>query len=184
MADIANSIDLKLTGKDFLSQAETLLRLTKKLLSYRQKIFSSQRGATGFEFAEYRAYSPGDDLKRLDWNVFHRLQELVVKEYIVENPRYWIFALDCSPSMLFYEKFSLARKMIAFLMYIFLSLGDKAIFSTWPQSKANLCYYKGRKNIYSMLQELENCKTVSSQNKNFSFQNFLLLCQRIPEALL
>jgi len=45
--------------------------------------FAGQRagraGGTGLEFADYRPYAVGDDLRRIDWNVFVRLRELLVK---------------------------------------------------------------------------------------------------------
>lgn len=37
------------------------------------------RGARGLEFADYRPYSPGDELRRIDWNIYARLGELFVK---------------------------------------------------------------------------------------------------------
>jgi uncharacterized protein (DUF58 family) len=37
------------------------------------------RGARGLEFADYRPYTPGDDLRRIDWNIYARLRELFVK---------------------------------------------------------------------------------------------------------
>jgi uncharacterized protein (DUF58 family) len=51
------------------------------------------------EFAEYREYVPGDDLKRLDWRVFGRTDRHYVKEYEQEsNLRAWI-VMDASASM-------------------------------------------------------------------------------------
>ena len=37
------------------------------------------RGARGLEFADYRPYTPGDDMRRIDWNIYARLRELFVK---------------------------------------------------------------------------------------------------------
>lgn len=51
------------------------------------------------EFAEYREYVPGDDLKRLDWRVFGRTDRHYIKEYEQEsNLRAWII-MDASRSM-------------------------------------------------------------------------------------
>lgn len=51
------------------------------------------------EFAEYREYVPGDDLKRLDWRVYGRTDRYYIKEYEEEsNVRAWI-VLDASASM-------------------------------------------------------------------------------------
>src|SRR5881296_547966 len=51
------------------------------------------------EFAEYREYVPGDDLKRLDWRVFGRTDRHYIKEYEQEsNLRAWV-VMDASASM-------------------------------------------------------------------------------------
>ena len=39
------------------------------------------------EFAEYRAYSPGDDLRRIDWNVYARTERLYLKRFRGETNR-------------------------------------------------------------------------------------------------
>jgi uncharacterized protein (DUF58 family) len=57
------------------------------------------RTASGLEFAEHRRYAPGDDLRRIDWNVYGRLRELLVKTAPSES-RIWLSAMiDASRSM-------------------------------------------------------------------------------------
>ncbi len=51
------------------------------------------------EFAEYREYSPGDDLRRLDWRVLGRTDRFYVKQYEEESNLRATFVLDCSASM-------------------------------------------------------------------------------------
>lgn len=58
-----------------------------------------RRAGNALEFAEYREYQPGDDLRRLDWSVFARSEQLMVKLYSEEvDPRCDIL-LDHSASM-------------------------------------------------------------------------------------
>jgi len=52
-------------------------------------------------FAEYRAYRPGDDIRKIDWKVFARLDRLFVKEYEGETNTAINLILDCSRSMAF-----------------------------------------------------------------------------------
>ena len=82
------------------------------------------QGKGAFEFDEFRSYVPGDDLRKMDWNIYRRLQELVVKEYVVEMPTHLIIALDTSASMGCYQKFEYALQVTAALVYIGLSLLD------------------------------------------------------------
>jgi uncharacterized protein (DUF58 family) len=51
------------------------------------------------EFAEYREYSPGDDLRRLDWRVLGRTDRFYVKQYEEESNLRATLVLDCSASM-------------------------------------------------------------------------------------
>src|SRR5437588_5339262 len=51
------------------------------------------------EFAEYRAYSPGDDLRHVDWNVFARTERAYLKRYRGETNTLLTVLLDASQSM-------------------------------------------------------------------------------------
>ena len=64
---------------------------------------SPHRGSS-VEFAEYRNYVPGDDLRRLDWRVFGRTDRFYLKEFEAETNLRCYFVLDCSGSMNFQSK--------------------------------------------------------------------------------
>src|SRR5689334_7004139 len=51
------------------------------------------------EFAEYRAYNPGDDLRHVDWNVFARTERAYLKRYRGKTNCQLTMLLDCSASM-------------------------------------------------------------------------------------
>ncbi len=51
------------------------------------------------DFAEYRAYTPGDDIRRVDWRVFARSDRLYVKTLEAETNADVVFTLDVSASM-------------------------------------------------------------------------------------
>src|ERR1700732_3014607 len=53
------------------------------------------------EFAEYRAYSPGDDLRHVDWNLFARTERCYLKRYRGETNSQLTVLLDASNSMLY-----------------------------------------------------------------------------------
>src|ERR1700704_2364578 len=56
------------------------------------------------EFAEYRAYTPGDDLRHVDWNVFARTEKMFLKRYKGETNSQLLILLDTSASMGFGSK--------------------------------------------------------------------------------
>lgn len=74
------------------------------------------------EFAEYRAYSPGDDLRHVDWNVFARTERAYLKRYRGETNSLLTILLDASSSMNFsshsVSKIEYARFVAASLFYM------------------------------------------------------------------
>jgi uncharacterized protein (DUF58 family) len=88
---------------------------------------SPHRGSS-VEFAEYRNYAPGDDIRRLDWRVFGRTDRFYLKEFEAETNLRAYLVLDCSGSMKFAGKgesrFDYARRLIATLSYLIIQQGD------------------------------------------------------------
>ncbi len=88
---------------------------------------SPHRGAS-IEFAEYRKYVPGDDLRRLDWRVFGRSDRFYVKETEADTNLRCCLVLDTSGSMAFgsggVTKFEYARKIVGTLGYLAVQQGD------------------------------------------------------------
>jgi uncharacterized protein (DUF58 family) len=74
------------------------------------------------EFAEYRAYAPGDDLRHVDWNVFARTERCYLKRYRGETNSLLTILLDASNSMNFtshgVSKMDYARFTAASLFYL------------------------------------------------------------------
>lgn len=58
-----------------------------------------QAGAPGIEFSDYRPYVPGDDLRSIDWNVYARLDELLIKVSPAEGHIGVDLLIDASRSM-------------------------------------------------------------------------------------
>ena len=59
---------------------------------------STQKGSST-EFSDFREYMPGDDIRRIDWNAYGRLDRLYVKEYMEEKEAVVSILLDTSASM-------------------------------------------------------------------------------------
>src|SRR5262252_3060538 len=74
------------------------------------------------EFAEYRAYTPGDDLRHVDWNVFARSERMYLKRYRGETNTLVTVMLDASRSMEYgshgVSKINYARYVAASLLYL------------------------------------------------------------------
>jgi uncharacterized protein (DUF58 family) len=78
------------------------------------------------EFAEYRAYAAGDDLRHVDWNVYARTERAYLKRYRGETNTQITVLLDASNSMRFtshfLSKFDYARFTAASLFYLALQI--------------------------------------------------------------
>jgi uncharacterized protein (DUF58 family) len=90
------------------------------------------RRTSGIEFADYRPYSAGDDLRRVDWNAYARLGTLQVRQAQAEHDTVLFLLLDASPSMDFGRpsKFFAARRLAASLGYIALAHLDRVVVAT------------------------------------------------------
>ena len=88
---------------------------------------SPHRGSS-VEFAEYRKYVPGDDLRRLDWRAFGRSDRHYVKEYEADTNLRLCLVLDTSGSMEFSSggvtKIEYARRICGALGYLASQQGD------------------------------------------------------------
>jgi uncharacterized protein (DUF58 family) len=127
-AFLPSDIDPTVFDEGFLRQLERLLLLMKRpvrggLKGGRRSV---KRGQS-VEFADFRDYSLGDDLRQLDWNVLARLEKLFIKLYVEEEDVTISFFLDCSASMAAGNppKLLFAKRAAAALGYIALASEDK-----------------------------------------------------------
>ena len=80
---------------------------------------SVQKGISA-EFSDFREYMPGDDLRRLDWNVYARLDKMYIREYMEEKESVVSILLDTSESMNYGQKpkWELASLLGAVMAYL------------------------------------------------------------------
>jgi len=90
---------------------------------------SPQKGSS-VEFAQHRPYVPGDEIKKLDWQIFARSDRLVVKEFVEETNFSCHILVDASESMAYrslsYSKFDYARWCAASLAHLVTQQRDAA----------------------------------------------------------
>ena len=89
----------------------------------------ARRVGLSLDFAEHRAYQPGDDIRRIDWRVYGRTDRFYVKEYEADTNASVTFALDSSGSMDFgsgpLTKFEYGRMLTASLAWLSQRQGDR-----------------------------------------------------------
>ena len=115
-----------------LEQLQLLARRRSKSTAKGERR-SGARGQT-VEFADYRTYVPGDDLRRIDWNLFGRLERLFLKLYEEERELPVTIYLDSSESMSFgrVSKFDFARQVAASVGYVALCGFDRITVEPFP----------------------------------------------------
>ena len=75
-----------LLSPQLLAQLERLELVTRKVFRGRMKgERRSQRKGQSVEFADFRNYVPGDDLRFIDWNLYARLDRLFLKLFLEEE---------------------------------------------------------------------------------------------------
>lgn len=119
---------MPLFGSEFLKQLEYLSLVSRRV--FRGSLLAQRRTkqfGSGIEFADHREYSSGDDLRYLDWNIYARHGDLLLKRFQEEEDLHVYFLLDASRSMAFGtpQKFDLARQLTAALAYIALADLDR-----------------------------------------------------------
>lgn len=99
----------------------------RRFPNLRAGAYRSRLRGQGFDFDEHRAYQPGDDVRRIDWNVTARMDAPYVRQTHAERELNVVIAVDVSPSMAFgtgrYTKQEMQLLVAACL--IFSSLADQ-----------------------------------------------------------
>ena len=107
-----------LLSTEFLRRLETLELVSRKIRAGRMKGDRlSKRKGRGSEFADFRPYSVGDDLRFLDWNLYGRLDKLFLRLFLEEEDLNVHLLIDTSRSMEFGSpsKFRYAKQVAAAL---------------------------------------------------------------------
>lgn len=138
---------------------------------------SSRRGSS-VEFADYRNYTPGDDLRRLDWNIYARLEKPFIKLLEEEEDLAVHVLIDGSRSMDWGEseqnKFDYARKLAAGLGSIALSSGDLLTvgFLQGGRVAAEFGPSRGGHALPRLFSFLESLKADDKTNLNTSLRDY------------
>ncbi|MCP4358515.1 MAG: DUF58 domain-containing protein [Chloroflexi bacterium] len=143
---------------------------------------STKRG-TSIEFADYRNYTKGDDLRRLDWNVYARLERPFIKLLEEEEDLAVHLLVDSSSSMDWGEgdenKLHYALKLAGALGHISLTTGD-LLTATLLNSHNDRTWgpYRGQGNSLRLFQFLESGEAGGITDVNLSLRNFALVGRR------
>ncbi|HRQ39582.1 MAG TPA: DUF58 domain-containing protein [Chloroflexota bacterium] len=145
----------------------------------------SKKRGTSIEFADYRNYSKGDDLRRLDWNVYARLERPFIKLLEEEEDLAVHLLVDTSASMNWPDtaddenKLRYALKLAGALGHVALATGD-LLTVTLLNSDGDRTWgpFRGQGNSLRLFQFLESCEASGVTDVNLSLRNYALYGRR------
>lgn len=177
----------ELLSPQFMHQLDRLDVLSRKILAGKmQGERRSKKKGQSVEFADYRNYVVGDDLRRIDWNLYARLDKLFLRLFMEEEDLSVSVAVDVTASMNYGEpnKLVYAKQLAAALGYVGLvnhnRVGLYACTNTVSDYIAGL---RGRRPIPRMLEFLDRQQVGKGDEGTGHFANVcrrLALMQRQP----
>jgi len=150
-----NHFEDDLFGSDFLQRLEYLRVVARHIFAGSAPgSRTGRRAGPGLEFAEHRAYAPGDDFRHIDWAAYGRLEKLLLRLCQQEEDLAIYFLLDASASMATGRpaKFDHARRLAAALAYVGLaSLERVRLVAVDGGVRAHLEAGRGKSHILGVL---------------------------------
>jgi uncharacterized protein (DUF58 family) len=161
-----------------LAQLEKLELVTRRIFRGRMKgERRSKRKGQSVEFADFRNYVPGDDLRFIDWNTYARLDRLFLKMFLEEEDLHFYALIDASQSMDFGEptKLYYAKQLAAALGFIGLVRADRVrIESIGQPLRSPAPIFRGRKSLWRMVAHLEAIEPGQNASLAEGVKNFCL----------
>ena len=153
---------------ELLAKIKNLEIQTKDLVEgIESGAYNSKFRGGGIEFSEVREYIPGDDVKRIDWNVSARHNSLFVKEFVEENELNIYLILDLSASNDFgfiKSKLDLGFEVAVSLMFLALKNNDKLGLGIFTDKLEKFIpSKKGKKHLLRIIKELIEYKPKSKK---------------------
>jgi len=168
--------------EEFLKRLEYLYIVSQKIAASKQRADrETELVGSGIEFAEHRQYTPGDDFRNIDWNLFARTEELFLKLFEEEKDLYIYFLLDSSRSMQLGEpsKWWYAKQIVASLAYIGLANLDRvSIVPFSNQLDDRLPPTRGRDQIFNVFEFLRGLEPGERTELGDAFETFVTQHER------
>lgn len=167
----------------FLKRLDVLSIVSRKVVTGRAKgERRSFRKGAGVEFQDYRPYVLGDDLRYVDWNIYSRLDKLLLKLYVEEEDLCLHLLLDGSASMGFGQppKLEYALQVAAALGYIGLTNLERVALGYFAGALLHLLRpRRGRRQIFPLLDFLAGVEAQGPTDLNACLEGYALR-SRVP----
>src|SRR3984957_5489233 len=157
-----------LLDPQFLARLEQLELVSRKIFMGRMKgERRSKRKGQSVEFADYRNYVVGDDLRFLDWNLYARLDRLFLRLFMEEEDLHFYVLLDNSLSMDFGDptKLHYAKQVAAALGFIGLVNLDRVVVEAFnDRLTQSMPALRGRRSLWRLIDFLNKLQPAGPSN--------------------
>ncbi|WP_391208258.1 DUF58 domain-containing protein [Psychrobacillus sp. L4] len=163
-----------LVPKDWVGKLSRLSISTKsKLRGQHKGSHRSARFGTALDFSDFREYSPGDDVRQIDWNVYARTDKYFIKRFLDEQEMRVHILLDSTKSMGEKLKWTFSKQLAVSLGILVLQRDDRLSFSAVTDEKSPPFRRKGATYRKAFTQTISDLKepnmTQSFSNNTISF---------------
>ena len=167
-----------LLDPQFLARLEQLELVSRKIfLGVMKGERRSKRKGQSVEFADYRNYVKGDDLRFLDWNLYARLDRLFIRLFMEEEDLHLYVLLDNSLSMDFGNptKLHYAKQVAAALAFVGLVNMDRVALEAFnDRLTQSMPAARGRRSLWRVLDFLNKVEPAGPSNLRESLRTFSL----------
>ncbi len=192
MVDIKENIDNNnheiLLSADFITKLQQLSVVISK--SFAGKMRGERRSirkGSSVEFADFRNYAVGDDLRYVDWNAYARLEKLFIKLFVEEDDVTVHLILDNSISMNFGSptKLHYGKQICAALGYIALCKYDRvSVTAISDNNRLSIQNLRGRGKSRQLFEWLQALTPEGGTNISKSLRDYAATCTSTGPVLL
>jgi uncharacterized protein (DUF58 family) len=168
----------QLLDPEFLARLEQLELVSRKIFLGRMKgERRSKKKGQSVEFADYRNYVVGDDLRFLDWNLYARLDRLFLRLFMEEEDLHFYVLIDNSLSMDFGAptKLHYAKQIAAALGFIGLVNLDRVVVEAFnDRLTQTMPAVRGRRSLWRLLDFLQKVEPAGPSDLRQALKTFSL----------
>ena len=145
-----------LSNRDLDRLARLRINANRRFTNRSRGDHLAAKGGTSTEFCDFRDYSPGDDVRFVDWNIFARINRPYLKQFHMEEEMHVVLLVDASTSMNFDGKLALALQIAAAFGTVALRGAEKvSVYCLGNGSSATLRPCSGRMSVGKLYTFLE-----------------------------
>jgi len=170
-------VDDDLFDDEFQRKLDYLAMVSRRVFSGAMRAERrTKKTGSGIEFADHRDYTPGDDIRYLDWAAYQRFDRLLIRLYEEEEDLAIYFILDTSASMGFGdgEKLRHGKRLAAALAYVGLANLDRiAVVTATDEISGRMPTTRGKARIFRIFRFLRGVQAEGETDLGEAMKTFV-----------